>query len=158
MTSSGGYSRRDLSAGVGMVCWTFRSCLGGRWRNGCKARQGVGCWIWSIFRLKTRSDSFPRLCCLRYRYPRGQNLVKISFSDPLPYARSGKLHNPICEKQILVIWWDTGEWSAFIVCRIDRVDCLSERTVVRVKGDTANRVSNLFQPLGQLSGRSCAVI
>ena len=58
------------------------------------------------------------------------------------------------EKQILVIWWDTGEWSAFIVCRIDRVDCLSERTVVWVKGDTANRVFNLFQPLGQLSGRS----
>ena len=54
------------------------------------------------------------------------------------------------EKQILVIWWDTGEWSAFIVCRIDRVDCLSERTVVWVKGDTANRVFNLFQPLGQL--------
>ena len=37
-------------------------------------------------------------------------------------------------------------------------DRLSERTVVWVKGDTANRVFNLFQPLGQLSGRSCAVI
>lgn len=158
MTSSGGCSRRDLSAGVGMVCWTFCSCLGGRWRNGCKARQGVGCWIWSIFRLKTRSDSFPRLCCLRYRYPRGQNLVKISFQIRFLMPDRESCIIRFGEKQILVIWWDTGEWSAFIVCRIDRVDCLSERAVVRVKGDTANRVFNLFQPLGQLSGRSCAVI